>query len=76
MYRCRLFPITHTLLLISHQVRRLLEQEQFREAVQIRKRKDHFIFTIESTGILAPEELFMQALNILQEKAQRLAGRL
>lgn len=46
------------------------------QVVQVRKKKDHFIFTIESTGILPPELLFEQALGILHEKAVRLAGRL
>jgi DNA-directed RNA polymerase I and III subunit RPAC1 len=56
------------------QVRRLLEQEKWRECVQLRKRKDHFIFTIESTGAVAPEELFRRALQILVQKCEKLAA--
>ena len=36
--------------------------------LQLRKLKHHFMFTIESTGILPPEELFMQAIDILRSK--------
>jgi DNA-directed RNA polymerase I and III subunit RPAC1 len=38
--------------------------------------QDHFIFTVESTGILPPDVLVMQALSILQDKADRLSQRL
>lgn len=42
----------------------------------MRKRKDHFIFTIETTGALAPEVLFKRALKILADKARKIAGHL
>lgn len=58
------------------QLRRLLEQDRYASALEVRKRKDHFIFTIESTGILPPEQLLSQALDILQAKAARLADKL
>lgn len=58
------------------QVRRLLEHERWREAIQLRKRKDHFIFTIESTGCIPADQLMRNALAILSEKCDRLAGRL
>jgi DNA-directed RNA polymerase I and III subunit RPAC1 len=58
------------------QVRRLLEQEKWAEAIQLRKRKDHFIFTIESTGCVPAEDLFRMALDILAAKCDKLAARL
>lgn len=58
------------------QVRRLLENEKWSEAIQLRKRKDHFIFTIESTGCVPADELFRQALGILEAKCDRLASKL
>lgn len=64
------------LLLLLLQVRRLLEQERWREAIQLRKRKDHFIFTIESTGCVPAAQLMRDALQILAAKCERLAGRL
>jgi DNA-directed RNA polymerase I and III subunit RPAC1 len=57
-------------------VRRLLEQDKWREALQLRKRKDHFIFTVESTGCVPADQLVRDALAILAEKCERLAGRL
>ena len=58
------------------QVRRLLEQDRWHEAIQLHKRKDHFIFTIESTGCIPADQLMRAALAILEEKCERLAGRL
>jgi DNA-directed RNA polymerase I and III subunit RPAC1 len=52
------------------------EQDKWREVVQVRKRKDHFIFTIESTGAMAPQELFLKALEILKQKCSKLVDRL
>ena len=60
----------------SLKVRILLDKEAIGESVQLLKRKDHFIFTIESTGILPPQDLLIQALDILHDKAQRLADKL
>ena len=57
-------------------MRRLVEEERWRDTIELRKRKDHFIFTIESTGALRPEALFKQALRILVEKAGQLEARL
>uniref|UniRef100_A0A383VU15 DNA-directed RNA polymerases I and III subunit RPAC1 n=2 Tax=Tetradesmus obliquus TaxID=3088 RepID=A0A383VU15_TETOB len=57
-------------------VRRLLEQDKWAEAIQLRKRKDHFIFTIESTGCVPAEDLFRMALEILAAKCDKLAARL
>ncbi len=33
--------------------------------MQLSRVKDEFLFTIESTGILSPEELFKEALKVL-----------
>jgi hypothetical protein len=35
--------------------------------VQLSRVKDEFLFTIESTGILSPEELFKEALKVLAD---------
>lgn len=55
------------------QVRALLEQPAIAEVVQYRKRKDHFMFTIESSGVIQPDLLLTKALDILAQKAARLA---
>ncbi|EFJ44682.1 hypothetical protein VOLCADRAFT_64591 [Volvox carteri f. nagariensis] len=57
-------------------LRRLLEQERFSSCVSYRKKKDHFIFTIESSGAVPPLELLGQALELLGEKARDLTGKL
>lgn len=57
-------------------VRRLLEEERWRERLVVLKRKDHFIFTVESAGSLPPEQLFAEALDILYAKADKLASSL
>lgn len=62
--------------MVLEKLRRLLDQEAFAAAVSYRKRKDHFIFTIESSGVMPPHELLAQALDILQEKARSLAEKL
>lgn len=40
------------------------------EGVELGKIKDHFIFTIESIGVYKPEDIFLTALDILEEKAK------
>lgn len=57
-------------------VRVMLEDEEVAACVRYQKRKDHFLFTIESSGVLAPEVLFEQALGVLHDKAHKLAQRL
>ncbi|KAG6516998.1 DNA-directed RNA polymerases I and III subunit RPAC1-like isoform X2 [Zingiber officinale] len=39
--------------------------------VKLRHVEDHFIFTIESVGALSPDELFIEAVKILEEKCHR-----
>ena len=69
-------PLNHPTTTHPTQLRRLLEQERFSSCVAYRKRKDHFIFTIESSGVLHPAELLAQALDILADKANNLRDKL
>ncbi|GFR47339.1 hypothetical protein Agub_g9033 [Astrephomene gubernaculifera] len=62
--------------MVLEKLRRLLEQERISACVAYRKRKDHFIFTIESAGQLPPAELLEQALEVLHEKARSLSEKL
>ena len=39
------------------QLRRLSGEEKWKGRLQLRKRKDHFIFTVQSTG--APHHLYV-----------------
>ena len=54
------------------QVRRLSGEEAWRGCIELRKRKDHFIYTLQSTGVLRPEQLFTRAIDILVAKCDRL----
>ncbi|KAJ0101669.1 hypothetical protein Patl1_03882 [Pistacia atlantica] len=45
--------------------------EEWEKRVSLRRIKDHFIFTIESTGALPPEVLFTEAVKILEDKCER-----
>eukprot|EP00347_Sterkiella_histriomuscorum_P020322 403338254 len=42
-------------------------------AVKIAEREEKFIFTVESTGVLAPEDIITRALTILSHKLKSLA---
>ena len=43
------------------------------ERVQMARVKDHFIFTVESTGALPPEKLFQEAVKVLMNKTVNIA---
>lgn len=47
------------------------EGEEGEKRVSLRRVKDHFIFTIESTGALPPDVLFTEAVKILESKCER-----
>ena len=40
---------------------------------QLARLKDHFIFSVESTGALPPETLFTEAVKVLMQKASDIA---
>jgi len=48
--------------------RNVYRHEDLRDAVELTKVRDHFIFTVESTGALKPQELFIQAIDLLADK--------
>ncbi|EOY11972.1 RNA polymerase I subunit 43 isoform 4 [Theobroma cacao] len=51
--------------------RECIRDEEWEKRVAIHRVKDHFIFTIESTGALPPEVLFTEAVKILEDKCER-----
>ena len=67
-----------SLLLLVHnnarllQVRRLSGEDTWRGCIELRKRKDHFIYTVESSGVLRPEQLFTRAIDALVAKCDKL----
>lgn len=45
---------------------------EFEKVVKMSLKKNHFIFKIESTGVLMPEVLFLEACNVLSQKCKDL----
>ena len=54
------------------QVRDLTAEEAYADYIEVRKRKEHCIFTIEPCVATAPEVLFARAIDILKQKCKRL----
>jgi DNA-directed RNA polymerase alpha subunit len=52
--------------------RECLRHPEFENKVKLGRRRDHFIFSIESTGQWDSDELFMEAVKHLKVKCQRL----
>lgn len=54
-------------------VRALQLEEKWSSSIQLRKRKDHFLFTVESTGAYSPAKLVREALSILKQKSNNIS---
>lgn len=52
---------------------RFAQAEGLERAVKIGERDEKFVFTVESTGVMPPEEIVTRALAILKEKLIDLA---
>ena len=50
--------------------REVLRHSELADKVKLLKVRDHFIFTIESTGALEPLELMREAIKILKDKCK------
>jgi DNA-directed RNA polymerases I and III subunit RPAC1 len=50
--------------------RECLRHEEFKGKVKLGRRRDHFIFSVESTGQWDSDELFLEAVKILKAKAK------
>ena len=50
--------------------REVLRHDDLKDYVRLSKVRDHFIFSIESTGALAANILFSEAVKILMKKCQ------
>ncbi|XP_052482393.1 uncharacterized protein LOC105764210, partial [Gossypium raimondii] len=51
--------------------REYIRGDDWEKRVALHRVKDHFIFTIESTGALPPEVLFTEAVKILEDECER-----
>lgn len=52
--------------------RECLRHPEFKDKVALKRVPDHFIFQIESVGYFAPDQIVLEAIKILAEKASRL----
>uniref|UniRef100_A0A7N6FFN6 DNA-directed RNA polymerases I and III subunit RPAC1 n=1 Tax=Anabas testudineus TaxID=64144 RepID=A0A7N6FFN6_ANATE len=56
--------------------REVLRHEDLKNVVKLGRVRDHFIFTVESTGILPPDVLVTEAIKVLMAKCQRFLSEL
>ncbi|SCU90376.1 LAMI_0E01794g1_1 [Lachancea mirantina] len=52
--------------------REVLRHEEFNGKVKLGRVRDHFIFNVESSGAMTPEEIFFKSVRILKNKAEYL----
>ncbi|XP_034408747.1 DNA-directed RNA polymerases I and III subunit RPAC1 [Cyclopterus lumpus] len=56
--------------------REFLRHDDLKNVVKLGRLRDHFIFTVESTGILPPDVLVTEAIKVLMVKCQRFLSEL
>uniref|UniRef100_A0A668AUU5 DNA-directed RNA polymerases I and III subunit RPAC1 n=1 Tax=Myripristis murdjan TaxID=586833 RepID=A0A668AUU5_9TELE len=56
--------------------REVLRHDDLKNLVKLGRVRDHFIFTVESTGVLPPEVLVTEAIKVLMTKCQRFLNEL
>eukprot|EP00188_Purpureofilum_apyrenoidigerum_P001541 Plantae.Rhodophyta-Purpureofilum_apyrenoidigerum.ctg18592.p1 GENE.Plantae.Rhodophyta-Purpureofilum_apyrenoidigerum.ctg18592~~Plantae.Rhodophyta-Purpureofilum_apyrenoidigerum.ctg18592.p1 ORF type:complete len:396 (+),score=62.86 Plantae.Rhodophyta-Purpureofilum_apyrenoidigerum.ctg18592:53-1189(+) len=56
--------------------RECIREAGWERKVKLSRVRDHFIFSIESVGALRPEDLFMQALQVLVDKCAKVSEQL
>lgn len=50
--------------------RECIRSDKFNALVELGKEKKKYIFTIESVGVIRPEKLFVDALQVVKAKAE------
>ena len=50
--------------------RNVYRHDDLKDAVTMTKKRDHFIFTVESVGAIEPEDLFTMAIDVLEAKCE------
>lgn len=48
--------------------RECIRPDKFNELIELGKERNRYIFTIESVGVIPPEKLFLDALQIVRNK--------
>mmetsp|Transcript_16612 Transcript_16612/g.15964 ORF Transcript_16612/g.15964 Transcript_16612/m.15964 type:complete len:343 (+) Transcript_16612:133-1161(+) len=54
--------------------RECIRKEGWSDRIQLNRKSDHFIFTVESTGCIPPEVIVREALGVLKQKAVTFHG--
>jgi DNA-directed RNA polymerase I and III subunit RPAC1 len=57
---------------LLEKVRRLSSEDKWSPFLQLRKVKEHFVFKVETSGVIPPKDVFNQAIVILIEKIEKL----
>lgn len=52
--------------------REVLRHEEFNGKVKLGRKKNHFIFNVESTGAMPPAEIFLKSVRVLKNKVDYL----
>ena len=52
--------------------REVLRHAEFQDKVKLGRQRDYFIFQVESTGAMSPEEIFFKSVRVLKNKAEYL----
>ncbi|KAK7205885.1 DNA-directed RNA polymerase [Myxozyma melibiosi] len=50
--------------------REVLRHPEFEGRVRLGRQRDHFIYTVESTGAMTPDEIFLKSVQLLKKKCQ------
>lgn len=50
--------------------REVLRHEEFEGKVKLGRKKNHFVFNVESTGAMAPTEIFLKSVRVLKNKVE------
>lgn len=51
--------------------RECLRHDEFKDKVVLGRRRDHFIYSVESTGQLNSDEIFLESVALFKEKAKK-----
>jgi DNA-directed RNA polymerase I and III subunit RPAC1 len=49
--------------------RECIRTDNWAEKIQLKRKADHFLFSVETVGALPPETIVREAISILKEKA-------
>lgn len=52
--------------------REVLRHEEFNGKVKLGRKRDHFIFNVDSTGAMLPSEIFLKSVRVLKNKVDYL----